>query len=279
MKLGGTVMGAWKTPGEWEALLLKTRFSAVTAPVDYTASREEVKAVCEIARRRNVTIAEVGVWKNPLSPDPQARRAALEYAKRQLAFADEIGVACCVNIAGSAGARWDGAYRENYSAETYEKTVMSIREIIDAVKPRRSFYTIEPMPWMVPDGPDEYLQLIKDVDRPQFAAHMDFANMINCPRRFLDASAFIETCFKKLGPYIKSCHIKDVALEAPFTTMLRETAPGRGALDYRPILRAAHAHMSGGMPMLLEHMDSFEAYEAAFRHLESIAGELGIPIA
>ena len=38
------------------------------------------------------------------------------------------------------------------------------------------------MPWMIPDSPDENLQLIKDVNRKAFAVHLDFVNMINSPK-------------------------------------------------------------------------------------------------
>jgi len=187
-------------------------------------------------------------------------------------------VPCCVNIVGSRGARWDGAYPDNYSEETYRAIVASIRDIIDSVRPRRAFYTIEPMPWMVPDGPDEYLQLIRDVDRAQFAVHLDFVNMISSARRFLFAEDFIEECFEKLGPFTKSCHAKDVRLEQPFTTMLREVAPGDGALDYARVLRAAHRRMPADMPFLLEHMQTDEEYATAFEYVAGIAAKEGIPI-
>ena len=111
-------------------------------------------------------IAEIGVWKNPMDPDAHAAAEAMDYAKGQLALADELDIPCCVNIAGTAGAAgWDAADRSNYTAETYDRIVAQIREILDDVQPMRAFYCIEPMPWMVPDGPDEYLQLLRNIER------------------------------------------------------------------------------------------------------------------
>jgi hypothetical protein len=37
---------------------------------------------------------------------------------------------------------------------------------IDAVKPRRTFYTLEAMPWIFSDTPDSYLELMRAIDRP-----------------------------------------------------------------------------------------------------------------
>ena len=278
MKLGGSIAARFESAAQWGELLKQSRFSAVTCPVAHDAPDGVVADVLGEAGRLGVTIAEVGVWKNPLAPDPSEREASLAFAKAQLGFADEIGAPCCVNIVGSRGARWDGAYADNYSDETYRAIVTSIRDIIDSVRPERTFYTIEPMPWMVPDGPDEYLKLIRDVDREHFAVHMDFVNMINSPRRFLFANDFIRECFQKLGPYIKSCHAKDVLLERPFTSMLREVAPGKGALDYGEVMRLADKYLPADMPFLLEHMKTDDEYAEAYEYVANIAKADGIQI-
>ena len=36
--------------------------------------------------------------------------------------------------------------------ETYELIIHTVRDIIDSVQPKTAFYTLEPMPWMLPDG-------------------------------------------------------------------------------------------------------------------------------
>lgn len=278
MKLGGSIAAPFENAAQWGELLDKLKFAAVTCPVTCAVPEAVVQEVLKEAARLGVVIAEVGVWKNPLSPDAEERAAALKFAKDQLAFADEIGVPCCVNIVGSRGARWDGAYPDNYSKEAYRAIVASIRGVIDSVRPKRAYYTIEPMPWMVPDGPDEYLQLIRDVDREMFAVHMDFVNMISSARRFLFAGDFIEECFEKLGPFTKSCHAKDIRLEQPFTTMLREVAPGEGQLDFARVLRAADRFLRKDMPFLLEHMQTDEEYAKAFDYVAAIARQEGIAI-
>ena len=147
------------------------------------------------------------------------------------------------------------------------------------MKPRRAFYCIEPMPWMVPDSPECYLQLIRDVDREQFAAHMDFVNMINCPRRFLDAEGFIDGCFRTLAPYIKSTHLKDTRLNLTrLTTVLEECNPGEGSLDFTKVLAIIDRYLPADAPVLLEHMRTFEEYEAAYTHVAGEAARAGIAI-
>ena len=280
MRLGGTVSGAFRTPAEWEKLLVASKFRAVTAPFNAYTAPDVIVQYCEIAKKHDVVLAEVGVWKNVFDPDPVKAEEAMAFAKRQLALADELGIACCVNIAGTSGsAGWDGADPSNYTKETYDRIVSSMREIIDAVQPKRAYYCLEPMPWMVPDGPDEYLQLIRDVDRPMFAAHMDFVNMINNPRRHLCANAFIEECFAKLGPYIKSTHLKDSHMDRmQLTTVLTECSPGEGELDFKEILRIIDRHLPKDGPVLLEHMSTFEEYDRAYKVVAAAAEEAGVGI-
>jgi hypothetical protein len=49
--------------------------------------------------------------------------------------------------------------------------VVMVREIIDG--PTQAFFLHpEAMPWMYPDTPENYLSLIRAIDRPAFAVHL-----------------------------------------------------------------------------------------------------------
>ena len=280
MLLGGTVAGKFSGPEEWEQLLIRSCFKAVTAPFNMHTPRKETEAYLAACDRHGVMIAEIGVWRNLFDPDPAAAAEAKAYAEGQLALADELGIPCCVNIAGTdSAAGWDAADPSNFTDETYERIIRSVREIIDRVAPRHAFYCLEPMPWMIPDSPEVYLQLIRDVDRPQFAAHMDFVNMINCPRRYLAPEKFVEECFGELAPFIKSTHIKDSRMHPTnLTTILEECSPGEGTLDFAKILKILDEKLPADAPVLLEHMTTFEEYDKAYHYLAETAAKNGISI-
>ena len=276
MRLGGTV--CFGHISEFEDKLTASGFRAITAPFTCETPREEINRYLEIIRRHDVLIAEVGVWRNPF--DRERGRDNLEFARRQLKLADELDIPCCVNIVGTeSSAGWDAADPGNYTEEMYGRIVSSIREIIDGVNPQRAYYCIEPMPWMIPDGPDVYLQLIKDVDRSRFGVHMDFVNMINSPRRFLAAESFIEECFRKLGPYIRSTHLKDSRMNlTQLTTILNECSPGEGALDFVKVLQILDRYLPADAPVLLEHMSTFEEYRKAYEYIADRAKEAHVGI-
>lgn len=278
MKLGGSVLGSWSTPGEFLALLQQSQFAAITCPVDSRTDPGLAGEVIAAIREAGVLIAEAGVWKNLLSSDQEQAGQAFRYAVDQLRFAHQHGIPCVVNVAGSPGERWDGPHRGNYSQAGYEALVRSVQEVIDSAGPGPSCYSLEPMPWMLPDGPDEYLQLIEDIDRPGFKVHLDFTNMINSPRRFLFANEFIEECLMKLGPHTISTHLKDCRMLPEMPFMAKEVPPGQGQLDLVHICQLLHQYLPVDAPVLLEHMHSAADYQQAYQALAQAAQQAGVPI-
>ena len=112
MRLGGTVCcGA---PAEWEEKLTASGFRAVTAPFTCDTPREEIRRLLGICEKHDVMIAEVGVWRNLF--DRTEGPANLDFAIRQLRLADELGIPCCVNVAGTdSPVGWDAADPGNFS--------------------------------------------------------------------------------------------------------------------------------------------------------------------
>ncbi len=275
MRLGGPVFVEQADPDHWIAVMRANGYRAAYCPVDANAGSEVIQAYAAAASKASIVIAEVGAWSNPLSPDENERRKALEYCQQQLALADEIGAICCVNIAGSRGSRWDGPYPDNLTQDTFDMIVETVQKIIDGVKPRRTFYTLETMPWAYPDSPDTYLELIRAVDRDCFAAHLDPVNLICSPQRYFQNKALLHECFEKLGPYIKSCHAKDILLSDQLTTHLDEVCPGSGYLDYYTYLREL-SRLSPDTPLMLEHLQREEEYRQAAQYIHSVADDIGI---
>lgn len=260
VRIGGGIDGrTWNTPEEWLEIIKEMQYTAVVCPIDHTADADTRAAFKRIMAENDLVLGEVGAWVNPLHPDDAVRKKNIAYCQKQLALAEDMEANCCVNIVGCPGEIWDGAYAENYSADTYALIVDSIREIIDGVDPGHTFYTAEPMPWMVPDSPESYLKLLKDVDRERFAVHLDYTNMISDPRRYLHSSDFIRECFRLLGPHIKSIHAKDVIMESGLPCVIREVMPGRGSIDFTLVLRLA-GQLGDRMTVYSEHLQSWQEY-------------------
>jgi sugar phosphate isomerase/epimerase len=272
--LGGPVFGDFKDPAEWVKAVRAEGYSAAYCPVPAGTDSATVKAFEKAAEDSNIIISEVGAWSNPISRNEKERKEAVRKCKDSLFLADQIGAGCCVNITGSRGEKWDGPDADNFSRDTFDLIVEVTREIIDEVKPVRTFYTLETMPWALPDSPDSYLELIKAIDRKHLAVHLDPVNMINSPRRYYNNGAFIRECFEKLGPFIKNCHAKDIRLSTNLTVHLDEVLPGNGGLDYKVFLTELSRLKK--VPLMLEHLKTREEYKEAASNVRSVAKSIGL---
>ena len=278
MRLGGHLFIDYSDPEQWIAALRHYGYSAAYCPVTNDSDDATVQAYSKAAEKANMVIAEVGAWNcNPLSRDEQTWSKAVSFCREQLALADKIGARCCVNIAGSRGQQWTDPHPENLSEETFELIVERTRSIIDGVKPSRAFYTLETMPWIYPDSADSYLRLVHAIDRKQFAVHFDPVNLVCSPQRYYDNSTLIRESFQKLGPYIKSCHAKDISLSTKFTVHLDEVRAGLGYLNYKVFLEEL-SKLDPDTPLMLEHLDTEEEYAQAASHIRSVANEIGATI-
>lgn len=269
--LGGPVNNPGNPDG-WVEQVRAKGYRAAYCPVGPEASDDVVRAYEQAAAKANITIAEVGAWSNPLSSDENERKNALDKNIKGLELADRIGARCCVNIAGARGPQWAGHDANNLTPETFDMIVEVARSIIDAVKPTRSFYTLEMMQWAYPDSPDCYLKLIRAIDRKQLAVHLDPVNIINCPSRYHSTGAIIRECFKKLGPMIRSCHAKDVIMAPAALVHLDEIIPGKGNLDYAVYLKELRRFPD--VPLMMEHLKNQDEYLEAATYIRSVDAKI-----
>ena len=278
VRLGAPLFGKLDDPDSWVTALKKQNFRAAYCPVQPGAASETIKAYENAARKADIVIAEVGAWSNPLSDDAKTAGEAFKKCVDALVLAEAIGANCCVNISGSKNpTKWAGPHKENLTQATFDQVVEITRKIIDEVKPTRTYFTLEFMPWSYPDSVDAYLRIIKAVNRKQFAVHLDPMNIIESPRDFFGNGAIIKDCFKRLGPLIRSCHGKDIFLKDDvYTPQLVECRPGLGQLDYRTYL--TELSKLKNIPLMLEHLPNAEEYEKAAVYVRSVGKEVGVTL-
>jgi len=279
VRLGGPVFLKSDDPGELAHEHRRLGYSAAYCPPAKVNDTGRIRAIRDAFSAANVVIAEVGAWKNMLDPDATARKANLDYVTERLALAEAVGARCCVDIAGSYHPTiWYGMNRRNLSAEFFDATVENCRLVIDAVKPWQTRFTIEMMPWSLPDGPDSYVKLIKAVDRRSFGVHLDVCNVVNSPARFYDNKGVIEECFRKLGQWVVSCHAKDLAWVPEYNVHFAEVVPGRGEIDYATYLREL-SKLPVDAPLMLEHLKSAAEYDEGRGYIRRVGSEAGIEFA
>jgi sugar phosphate isomerase/epimerase len=279
IRLGGPIFLRSEDPAELAREHRRLGYSAAYCPNAEVTDTDRIRAIERAFAAENVVIAEVGAWKNMLDPDAAKRKANLDYVIARCALAEAVGARCCVDIAGSYNAEiWYGMHPKNLSREFFGATVENCRRVIDAVNPKRTKFTIEMMPWSLPDGPDAYAELIRAVARPAFAVHLDVCNVINSPKRFYESGEVIRECFRKLGQWIASCHAKDLQWVPEYNVHFAEVTPGRGQVDYRAYLTEL-SRLPHDAPLMLEHLKSATEYDEGRAWIRKIGGENGVEFA
>jgi sugar phosphate isomerase/epimerase len=279
LRLGGPIFLKSADPADLAHEHRRLGYSAAYCPEAKVGDADHIEAIRKAFAKEDVVIAEVGAWKNMLDPDDTKRQENLAYVTERCALADEVGARCCVDIAGSYNPTvWYGPDPKNLSREFFEATVANCRKVLDAVKPKRTKFTIEMMGWNLPDGPDAYVRLIKAVDRKAFGVHLDVCNGVNCPERFYRNTEYIEECFAKLGPWVISCHAKDLQWIIELNVHFLEVIPGRGQIDYKAYLRGL-TKLPVDAPLMLEHLKTAEEYDEGREYIRKVGASIGVEFA
>lgn len=258
-----------ETPEQWVELLHKKGLRAASFPVNYEAEDRVIEAYKKAFYEYGIMIAEVGIWNSPFDLDEGKAEKNKEICCHQLELADYVGARCCVNVSGAVGSCWYGCYPENYSAKLYQRNIDFVQYLLDTVKPKNTYYTLEPMQWMLPDSTESYLKFKQDVNRERFAVHFDPVNFVNSAKRALFYSDYRDEAIRILGPYIKSCHLKDFDIKQELTLQIYETIPGTGRADIANYIKHID-QLDPEMPMLLEHLESWEEYDQAIAYIKSL---------
>lgn len=279
MRLGGPILTDTLDYGAYLAEVVRQGYRAAACPAGITIDEmDKIGRIKRIYREADVVISEVGVWVNPLEPNLQQRRTNIKLISEGLALADELDAKCAVSCVGSFAPLFYQAHPDNFTDECFEAVVEWVRKVIDRVKPRRAKMALEMSPWTLLDGPDIYLKLIRAIDRPGLAVHLDPVNAITDPHKYFSNTQFLNYCFDLLGEWIVCCHAKDILKdEDPATVSMKEVAPGKGVLDYRTFL-ARCEQISPDIPILMEHLNTAQEYAKAADYIRGIACGIGIKV-
>lgn len=216
---------------------------------------------------------------NLIDPDSEKRAAWHEHLCERFAQADEVGARCFLEMPGTCDPNsFYMPHPNNLTDECRDMIVERVREVIDAVRPRRTKFALEMMPFIHPSDPDSYVELLKAVDRESFGVHLDPVNILNSPDRCFNNGKLIKECFDKLGGAILSCHVKDVTLlPASFPIGIEQCRTGTGLVDYRTYLSELN-RLPPDTPLMTEPMPGMQErdYDLARDYVTGVAAEMGL---
>ena len=258
-------------------------YRSAPCPVIDPEDTDVVRYVRREFAKADVVISEVAAWVNPMDPDPGLRKAARDEVTQALALADELGAACCTTVSGSLASSdmpdsHVGQHPDNFTSDAIDAVIEWIGDVLRAVKPTRSFLTLEMCPWAIVDQPDVYRYILDRIGDPGLAVHLDPANHMTSPRALFDSGQVIEDLFDQLGRWTKACHAKDVTfVGSPSIVAMEEVPPGTGYLDYNAFLRCM-TMLDSDVPLIMEHLPDRETYAQSAGRIRKVAARQGVSL-
>lgn len=275
MRLGGPIFNNHeKDPAKLVKIHQELGYSA--AYCKFIEDRSERDEYIQAFKESDIILAELGAFcLNISDPNLQQREENIVEIINRLRQAEEMGAICCVMHGGSYNnSGCVMGHKDNFTEENIEHNIQVIQRIIDEVKPVRTKLVLETESYVLPDHPDLYLRMLKEINREGFAVHLDPVNMTLDPRKVYYSGEFIRECFDKLGPYIVSCHAKDTNLIHHATVQITETYVSNGTLDYDAYLIEL-SKLKQDPPLMIEHLNE-EQLPAAVGYLYDKAESLGL---
>ena len=266
MRLGATIGDYLGTedPDAHVAECRRQGYRAAPCPEVAIGDRDRIRDIKRAFGEADIVIGEVAAWVNPLHPDADKRRANRNTSERPPWLTSWEPVVRDGRRSYDGSDNWDshvGHHPQNFSEEGFEAVVEWVRQVLTEVEPRRTKLTLEMSPWTLLDGPEIYLALLEAIDHPGLGVHLDPANAVREPRIYYATTDLLNRCFDILGPWVRSCHAKDIhfALDAR-TVAIEEVLPGRGVLDYRTYASRIE-RLSPDMPLIIEHLATEPEYK------------------
>jgi hypothetical protein len=127
-----------------------------------------------------VAIDHVGGYVNPISTDPELRRAGVEHLKGLCRLSGDLGSRMIATFSGTAvpatGLEWTP---ESHSQASYDLFIEVIRDVLRVAAAKGVTILIEPFVVTVMKDPDTALRIFEDVGSPHLGLAMDIVNFYN----------------------------------------------------------------------------------------------------
>jgi sugar phosphate isomerase/epimerase len=253
-------------------------WSAVEAASDAWLSRprpeSEIREVKAQAKANDVVFYGLHCAGNIIAPDPEADRWQ-RHIIDTIQAAEALGCELILTHAGSMYANRNWAHPQNWSRESWTRTVNALKRICKDTAGSKVEIAIEAVNTESVNNPWAHKRLREDVGDPRITVGLDITNMVH-PGVAFRMTELINTTFDLLEDQIRYVHAKDFV----WNTMLpgiNWAMNGTGNMDYEMFL-VRLSRLKTNPFVLVEFLTENEEYAQAQRNIRAIAGKLGVGI-
>lgn len=241
------------------------------------APESEITELKEALKRYDVTFFDLHTVTFNIHPDEAQRRKNNKYVAEQCEAAERIGCTMVTTHTGTCATESAVApHKDNWTRETWRKSVAAIRQILKDSAGCTVPLGIEAVNMTAMNNPRAHLRLIEEVGDPRVKVCLDPVNMLHMGNYFR-TTEHIQECFELLGDHIIAAHAKDsYTLPNRMSIYITEVAPGKGVMDYETYLTGL-SRLKKPVTLIIEHIPD-EEYAGAKQFIEETASRLGVKI-
>ncbi|MFA6472169.1 MAG: sugar phosphate isomerase/epimerase [Candidatus Latescibacterota bacterium] len=265
-----------KSIGEKVEKIRKKGYTAAEASDEWNeAADSDIRELQAALKQHDVLFYTLHLALNNIHPDHEERKKNLKRVAQMVETADRLGLSFVVSHTGSCDPSPVKPHRDNWTKETWETSVKSIRQILKDTAGSKVNLGIEAVNFCNINNPRAHVQFRQDVGDPRVKVTLDPTNMMN-PSVYYRSTELIEECFALLGEDIMYAHAKDVILSPEMLPVIKWMIPGTGTMDYETYL-VQLSRMKKPRVLMLEFLPE-EQYPQAKQFIEETAAKVGVKI-
>lgn len=194
--------------------------------------------------KRDIHVAVLGCYINPVTPDKDARMANVRRFIEHLQYAKRMGA----DMVGTETGRFSldqSVTPLTYTEECYQLLQDSFLRIVDAAEKLGVTVGVEGVFDHTLHTPELVQRFLEDIDSPSVELIFDAVNMLGPAQTSEEAqTALIRRCFELYGDRISVLHLKDFVFDGE-RQLFRH--PGEGNFSYTELMR----QLKAGKPQII----------------------------
>ena len=233
-----------------ESIQLALAKALVPTPSPGSFSPGYAKHIRKIFEQRNISIAVLGCYINPIHPDPDEREKSLRYFEEHLRYARDFDCALVGTETGSLNS--DCSFHpDTEKEETFDMFCISLERLLNCAEKCGSIAAIEPVAYHHTISTIEKMdKLLTRFPTPALRVIWDPVNLLPVTGLEESQESFFNRALNAWGDKIAAVHAKDFCMEGG--RKKGDLPAGTGELDW-PVLLKLLQQRKGGVDILLEN--------------------------
>ena len=255
-----------------ESIQLALSKAFIPAPFPGSLSPGYARRIRKIFEQRNISIAVLGCYINPVHPDPDEREKSLRSFEELLRFARDFDCAMVGTETGSLNANCS-FHPDTEKEETFDRFCKSAERLLNCAEKCGSIVAIEPVAYQHTVSSIEKMdRLLRLFPTPALRVIWDPVNLLPIEGLVETQESFFIRALDTWGDKIAAVHAKDFRMEGG--RKKGDLPAGTGELDW-PVLLKLLQERKDGVDILLENTKPATAHStiAFIRETAKSAGE------